>query len=265
MTEDNDLVIENLKRAVSIFEEMFGERLTELAKIDARRVSILKLMHDDKEFLVNDQDASLVRIIKETWKMSNKNFLAFLRSLRSKKIQIRIFESELASYILSELDRTETEFGGDFSKLIDMYINILTFPEENYIVSYIKTPPHRAELENAISKIKNKKIADVIRKAIIDLINEEMEYLVRYLDEVSSWNNKEAITEDLQFFTAKVSSFLYGRGEQYPGLFTKFKDEKLEQTIKSNPAYLQFSRYNLQLLYLRRLREKIKTYQQEQK
>ncbi|MBI2658326.1 hypothetical protein HYX08_06570 [Candidatus Woesearchaeota archaeon] len=262
MTEDNDLVIENLKRVESIFGEIFGDRLSGLAKADARRVVVSRILDNEEQFFEKDPDTALAKLIKDTWNSSQNNFLLFLRTLRAGKGQIQAFESELSKAVLHELKRTEAVFGSDdsFSKLINLYFNIITHPEKSYIIAYIKTPPHRKDLQNAINSIKNEKIAKYITETIIALTNEEIDYLMKYLNEISSWDSRESITEDLQFFTAKVSSFLYGRGEQYPGLFAYFKDEKLEQMIKSNPAYIQFSRYNVQLLYLRRLRERISTY-----
>ncbi len=260
---DEELIVSNLKRVEAILEQVFGNRLSELAKIDARRITISKIISDDKEFLAKDPNIVLIRFIRDNWENTNHNFLLFLRSLRAKKNQIQLFEGELAANLLRELKRTETEFGNEdnFNKLIALYINITTYPEKDYIIGYLKTSPHSKELQNAINSIRNVAIGNHIRETIAALTNEELDYLIKYHNEISFWNNKEAITEDIQFFTAKISSFLYGRGEQYLGLFTYFKDEKLEQMIKSNPAYLQLTRYNLQLLYLRRLKEKIQTYQ----
>lgn len=260
---DEELIVSNLKRVEAIFEQVFGNRLYELAKIDARRITISKIISDDKGFLAKDPNMALIRLIRDNWESTNHNFLLFLRSLRAKKNQVQIFEGELAANLLHELKRTETEFGSEdnFNKLIALYINVMTYPEKDYIIGYLKTPPHPKELQNAINSIRNVAIGNSIRETIAALTNEELDYLIRYHNEISSWKNKEVITEDIQFFTAKINSFLYGREEQYSGLFTYFKDKKLEQMIISNPAYLQLTRYNLMILYLRRkIRDKIATY-----
>ena len=261
--EQVDRVLVTIRQVEAVLEKVFGERLSKIEESDRRRIDIARSLEGENNFTAKDPSLALIRFIRDTWDGTKHNFLLFLRSLRAKNAQVQIFESELSANLLRELKRTETEFGSEdnFNKLVDLYLNMITFPEKDYIVGYIKTPPHRAELQNAINAIKNKKIADRIRETIMSLINEELDYLTKYLNEINSWKNREVITEDIQFFTSKISSFLYGRGEQYPGLFTYFKDEKLEQMVKSNPAYLQLTRYNLQLLYLRRLREKIRTYQ----
>lgn len=264
---EKDAIVRNLAVIESTFTQVFGDRLSEIAKVDAKRIAISKFIVNE-EFLAKDPSLALVRFIRETWERTNHNFLFFLRALRARSAQIQTIESELSTRISAELKRTEKEFKFDnednfnkyFNGLIDLYINLITYPEKNYIVGFIKTPPHRAELQNAIDNIKNGKVAKSIRGIVIALTNEEIDYLTKYLNEVISWNDKEVITEDIQFFTAKINSFLYGGGDQYFGLFTYFKDEKLEQTLKLNPAYLQLIKYNLQLLYLRRLRDKISTY-----
>jgi len=260
--EKEDKTLAAIRQVESILEKIFGERLSKIEASDKKRIAIAELLENDNNFKAKDPNLALIQFIRDTWKSTN-NFLLFLRSLRAKKTQMQIFESELSASLLRELKRTEAEFGDerDFNALIDLYIRVITFAEKDYVIGYLKTPPHPIELQNAINKIKNIKIANRVREIIDSLTNEEIDYLMKYHAEVNSWNDREAITEDIQFFTAKISSFLYGRGEKYRGLFTDFKDKKLEQIIKSNPAYLQLTRYNLMILYLRRkIRDKIATY-----
>ena len=75
---DDELIVSNLKRVEAILEQVFGNRLSELAKIDARRITISKIISDDKEFLAKDPNIALIRFIRDNWESTNHNFLLFL-------------------------------------------------------------------------------------------------------------------------------------------------------------------------------------------
>lgn len=261
MINENDIIISKLKRVDTILDKVFGDRLSKIAEIDAKRIRISKVINTDEKILSNSPDLQLIMLIQNTYKEINGNPLLFLRSLRAKKEWINSLDSELANNLLYQLGRTEIEFGNkeSFKILIDIYI-ILVKNDKHYIIGFLKTPPHTAEFKNSLENIKNKKIANKIKNVILALTNEELDYMIKYNEEINSWENKEAITEDVQFFSAKINSFLYGRDENYLGISFYFKDGELEQTILKNHAYLQLTRYNLQLLYLKKIAKKIESY-----
>ena len=258
---DDEVIIRNMGNISNIFDKIFGEKLSKIAQIDAKRIAVAKIISNDNLFLTRDPNAQLVLLVQNTYRESKGNSLLFLKSLRAKREWIKKFEGELSEYLLSQLERTEKEFGNEesFRILIELYLVVAGNADRDYVVGFIKTPPHQTELRNAVNRIKHLKIKKGIREIIAALTEEELTYLTRYLAEVASWHGREAITEDIEFFKRKANSFLYGQAEPYLGLLSYFKDEKLEQ-LKSNPAHLQLDRYNLMLLYLRRLRNKISAY-----
>ncbi len=262
MTNENDAIISKLKQVDTILDQVFGDRLSKIVEIDARRIKISKVIGTNENLLSNNPNLKLILLIQNTYKEINGNLLLFLRSLRAKRTWVKSLDGELSNYVLNQLERTETEFGykESYKLFIEIYTKILVNQDREYIIGFLKTSPHPAELKNALEGIKNKKTVNKIREAIFALTNEELDYLVKYHEEINSWKNKEVITEDVQFFNAKINSFLYGKIEKYIGILSYFKDEELGQIILKNPAYLQLTRYNLQLIYLRRIQKKIESY-----
>ena len=259
---NNEVILNKLRQVESAFEELFGPRLTRIAEIDAKRIKIAGILSEEKIFYTNDPNLALVRLVSEINEGSNNNALTFLRNLRKRKAQIIIFESELSTFVLKELDKTEKELGSEeqFDIFMQLYREIITNPSRDYILGFIKTSQHMLQLLNALDSIRNTRIANRMREVIKALTDEELVFLIRYLAEINSWKTRESIREDVPFFQRQITSFLYGRGENYLGLLSHFKDEKLAERLKQNPAFLQLTRYNLMLLYLRKLREKISTY-----
>ena len=260
--DDDKIVVSNMRWATAILDQIFDRSIPVLHLIDARRIAISKVINNDNVFLAGGPNFVVIRLIGDTYRENKGNILLFLRNLRLKRKWIERFKGELLDYTLNQLARTETEFGSQetFKILLYIYAEIIKNTNKDNIVGFIKTPPHSAELRNALNSIRNPKIADNIRRTIFVLTNEESNYLIKYHEEISSWKSKESFTEDIPFFTHKTNSFLYGGDERYLGLLSYFRDGELEKKLKSNPAYLQLMKYYLQLLYLRRIRAKIQTY-----
>ncbi len=263
--------IEIGEHTVKELEDILKDRLTRIIRIDLKRIEIEKWINNDNLFL--DFNSKLKDFVLNTYKENKGNFLLFLRELRKKKPWIQNSKGELSEFILKQLSRKQVEFGDErhFSVLINLY-NIIAAARSgknandgknpidmNYVISFIKTEQNRNTINDSINMIRNKKIAEQIRKAITDLIGEELDYLVRYSHEVHSWNSREVLREDLPFFSSKMKLFLYGQNYEYKGILSYFKDERLKKILASNAVFLQFIRYNQQLAYLEDLRNKIST------
>ncbi|MBI2654050.1 hypothetical protein HYX02_04530 [Candidatus Woesearchaeota archaeon] len=259
MNGDSD-IIKNLEYVANAFEEIFGKRLLFIAQVDARRKAVSDIINNDAIFMEKDPNFVLIRMIEETNRQS-QNFLTFLRNLRAKRAQIQQLESELSTFVLEQLQRTEEGFGGEdsFDIFWRLYGVIAKNPDKNYIEGFLITPPHPFEFQKALSKLKGGKFARELRKLIEGLTNQESLYLTRYLAEVSNWHNREINTEEVPFFVSKTNSFLYGGG-MYLGIYSYFKDKALLSYILKSHAILHLMRYQQELALLEKLKEDVISY-----
>ena len=252
----------NLEEVENTLKQIFGARLDRLAEIDKKRIDIANSIGDDKNFVKVNRDLALVLLIAEAHRDSKGNSKLFLRNLQTKKLWIEGFRNELSKSTLKQLERVNIEFGSEdtlnvFRRLYAVILNVKG--DKETVTTFLKT--HNEEFESALSNLRNKRIANKVSELILRITNQEVNYLTRYLAEVESWEGKEAIREDVQFFITETQAFLYGRDRMHFGLISYFKDEKFQQMILRNPRFLQLTRYTLQLIYLSRLRKKVESYE----
>jgi len=265
--EEKVRIIAEVEKTLQKMDDIFDNRLVLISNMDKKRIEIEDALIKNK-YVLQDSNSKLMRFIARVYNENKGDFLLFLRSLRTKMPWIQSFRNESSDTILKQLGRTQVEFGDEkhFSILIDLYNLIIKAKlkgekekpvDTGFLIGFIKTEANRNAIDAAIGEIRNRKVEEQIRKAIHNLTNEELGYLLRYTSEVQSWNSKEAIKEEIQFFISRTLLFLNGQ----KGLVSYFKDERLEKMMRTNAIFLQLMNYNRQILYLEQLRAKIFSYQ----
>lgn len=271
--EDKAEILESAEAALREAEEVLESRLAKIIEVDKKRVGAEKIFEENPNLLL-EQNSKLKEIVTGTYRENRGNPLLFVRGLRVKRAWVQNLRGETSYAVLKHLNRTPAEFGDErfFGTLIDLFMMAGEAAGERdraegqgafdaeRVVQFIKTESNRNGILAALQHIKNRKAAERIRKAILELTNEEMEYLVRYENQAHSWHSREVVTEDMPFFISKANLFLYGQTEDYKGLLSYFKDDRMKDLMSSNAALLQFRRYQRQLAYLAGLRNRISTY-----
>ena len=253
ITDDDDIIVENMERASRIFDRIFRERMDKVADVDAKRMQVKDGLSDENKFLAMNPNTQLIQLIIDTYNVECKNnLILFMRSLRAKRNGIRQrFNGELAEFVLRELERTEREFGpeGSFEILLNLYLKITKNPDRNFVIGLLTTPPGSDKLRDSINRLKNAKVKSRIIKAIAGLANDELKYLIIDFNQIKGWENKESVQEDVPFFDGEINSMIDG-GRGYKGIRTDLNDEALALRIRSNPFYLQINGYRRFLFYL---------------
>src|SRR3989338_3925061 len=193
--EDKIRVIELGESATRELRELLEDRLTNVVRIDQKRIEIAQRINSSRPF--RDLNSQLKDIVLGTYRENRGNLLLFLKSLREKKPWIQNLHGESSYKILKQMNRTCMEFGDEayFGLLVDLFImagasraesekqNAERNGNSSLIVNFVKTRNNRDRIRVALQHLRNKEASGKIWKAVMELTNEEVEFLVKYENE----------------------------------------------------------------------------------
>lgn len=173
--------------------------------------------------------------------------------------RIRKLDTKLADQI-SSLKLPQREV----IEVLGPLMSILNNPQ--LLIPYIKT--HYEDIMQKIDMMKDKDLAEKLRKIIIVLSNREVEELVKCTNDVRSWPYRLAysrpyrVEDFIDVLIERATLFIIGGrskydGESFLGFRTHFKDEKLVQQMYATPEIKQLLTYKQEVEFFRRARNAI--------
>ena len=226
--DKDEAMVESMRRLQGILDEIFGKRVAEVAKIDAKRMQAAVGLKDENILLQSNPDFQQLSFIQDIYRKSFRNPILFLRNLRAQREDIGKFQGELAEFVLHELERIERQFGSWERTAILLQLWAIVDSQDSSkekVIGFIKTPPHQQTIGAAINGVPKSGIANKVRMAISGLVNEELEWIINYHEEVKSWEGSAFITKDVEFFQIESNNIVYGMSAQHPGLMLALFDK----------------------------------------